>query len=498
MHHAPSCCAPVRRDIAMNANLNAAEIIFATTLCATFAAAWLARRHSTRDSDDGLAAQSLNRWLVGLSAGTTANSGFIVTAAVGLGYTYGFRWVLLPISWLLGDIVFWYLFPARINEFGRESRATTLSELITYKLSGPVASAVGALCGLVVIVCLAGYTSAQWLAGQKFLAGAFGLPNVVALAVFALIIVAYSSIGGFRGSVYTDTFQAIIRIVGTILALCAVVWFSFSDSVSFARNISSAGGDFLSLFPGGTIATIIGFVFGFAAAAIGFGLGQPQIVSRYLAGSSPKETRSAWPIYIGFVQFTWIAMTVFGIILRGVLPGIPDPETGLSIFFEKDLGTVATGIIAADVFATIASTSNGLLIAMTQAVTHDLLPRTLSVRSPRIPLPVATAVIGLTTMIVSVLIHGTVVTLALSSVSMMGAGLAPAVVIKLMRWRHTALSLLFAICGGILSAVLWKYSGMAAIVNEAAIGITVGLVTNWLLAGLIFRYDIDVPIVNKH
>jgi Na+/proline symporter len=468
----------------MTINTGIAETIFGLTLLATFSAAWLARRHSIRDSEEGLAGRKLNRWLVGLSAGTTANSGFIVTAAVGLGYSYGFQWVLLPISWLLGDIVFWYLFPARINEFGHKSRVTTLSELITFELSGPIASSIAVVCTTIVLVCLAGYTSAQWLAGQKFLAGAFGLPDVIALALFAVIIVLYSSIGGFRGSVYTDTLQAFIRVAGTIVALGAIIWFAFADTTSFARNVASAGSDFLNPFPGGTPATVAGFVLGFAAAAIGFGLGQPQIISRYLAGSSPEETRSAWPIYIGFVQFTWIAMTVFGIILRGVSPNILDPETGLSVFFQQHLGAVATGIIVADVFATIASTSNGLLVAMSQAVVHDLIPRISGGRALRIPFSVITVAIGLCTMVASVLIDGTVVSLALSSVSMMGAGLAAAVMIRIMRWYYTAGSLLCTICTGIAAAALWKYAGMTNYLNEAAAGIACGLAANWIFMGI--------------
>lgn len=270
-------------------HIGIAELIFFVTLVATFGASLLARRHSVRKADDALAGRNFNRWLVGLSAGTTANSGFIVTAAVGLGYTYGMQWMLLPLSWLLGDLIFWHFFPARINAFGHETRATTLSEMLKSGLSGPLASAVSILSALIIIVCLAGYTAAQWLAGQKFLSGAFGMPDYGALGLFALLIIAYSSIGGFRGSIYTDTLQAFIRITGTLIALLAVGWFVAEDPTSFSLNVAAAGPDFLNPFPGGTLVTVVGFVAGFAAAAIGFGLGQPQIVSRYLAGSSPEK-----------------------------------------------------------------------------------------------------------------------------------------------------------------------------------------------------------------
>jgi Na+/proline symporter len=58
--------------------ISLAEFVFLGTLIATFGAAFLARRHSAHDQDGGLAEIKLNKWLVGLSAGTTANSGFIL------------------------------------------------------------------------------------------------------------------------------------------------------------------------------------------------------------------------------------------------------------------------------------------------------------------------------------------------------------------------------------------------------------------------------------
>jgi Na+/pantothenate symporter len=207
---------------------------------------------------------------------TTANSGFIVTGAAGLGYTYGLQWILLPLSWLLGDLL---VFPARINDLGRESQATTL-----FGGRGSVRPGNPHSPRRIYIRAMVGRA--------KVPRRAFALPGWVALGLFALLIIAYSSIGGFRGSVYTDALQAVIRIVGTIVALAAVIWFAVADSATYWRNMTSAGDGFLNPFPGG-VGITAGFVAGFAAAAIGFGLGQPQIVSRYLAGSSPKETNEA-------------------------------------------------------------------------------------------------------------------------------------------------------------------------------------------------------------
>lgn len=75
----------------------ASSAIFAATILATFLVTFIARKHAARLDGEALADQRLNRWLVGLSAGATANSGFIVTAAVGLGYQFGVQWLMLPL-----------------------------------------------------------------------------------------------------------------------------------------------------------------------------------------------------------------------------------------------------------------------------------------------------------------------------------------------------------------------------------------------------------------
>jgi Na+/proline symporter len=456
--------------------------IFFAALVATFLTSWFGRQHARALESQPLSGQKLNRWLVGLSAGATANSGFVVTGAVSLGYLYGFQWLLLPLGWLLGDVLFWNVFPSRLNRLGRLSRATTLSEIITFRLNDRGARLLPRLCAIVVLVCLSGYTIAQWMAGQKFLSGAFDLHGAIASALFAGVIVTYTALGGFRGSIYTDTLQACIRIVGTLIAIVTISIFALHGGAHFSDNISRAGPNFLRPLGNLTAVGASAFVLGYAFAALGFGLGQPQLVTRYLAGSSPQETRSAWWIYIGFVQFTWIAMTVFGLLLRGVMPGIEDSESGFSLFFQQRMPAVVTGIIMADIFATLAATTNGLLIAMSQVVVRDLIPHSSRLLTQNFQIACVALGLGLATMGLSLVVRGTVVSFALTSVSLMAAGLAPAVMIRVLGWRCTSRSLVFSVVTGFAAATLWKFVGPSSFINEAAAGITSGLAVNFLFA----------------
>jgi sodium/proline symporter len=460
-------------------------LIFLATLMGTFAVSFLGGADAHKLNSNALADQKLSKWLVGLSAGATGNSAFIVTGVVGLGYTLGVPALLLPFGWLFGDIAFWSFFPDKINRVGRETRAATLTDVIASGLPATTRRYIKLLAGALILLCLTGYISAQWIAGQKFLEGAFGFSHVLSLILFAALIVLYTGIGGFRGSVYADTLQALIRIFGTSLALVAVIFVATHHPQTFWQNTAQAGPAFLHLLPHGLLAALV-FMLGFAASAFGFGLGQPQMTSRYLAGRTPSETRGAWWIFIGFIQFTWISMTIFGIALRGIMPAIHDPEAGLSLFFRTNMGPILTGLIVADIFATIAATSNSLLVAMAQTMKFDIIEM-LTSRTP--PLWTIVLLLGIVSMAISAKLDSSVVSLVLSSISLLGAALAPAMMVRVLSWRRTGASVIAAILAGFATAALWKFLGFGAVLNEAAPGILAGLGANFLAATAQRRAD---------
>jgi Na+/proline symporter len=457
-------------------------LVFVSTIFVTFALTLFARKRSSKLETQALSEQGLNRWLVGLSAGATANSGFIVTAGVAVGYLYGTYWLLLPLAWLIGDLFFWKLFPAKINRFGRNASARTVTDLVTHGFTNKWTLIISLTVGLLIIAALMGYTSAQWLAGQKFMTGAFGVSSEVALGSFAALIIAYSVIGGFRGSIYADSFQAVIRVLATIIILWVVISVALNSPDTFWANINSQGEGFLNPLTTTSLTTILGFVLGFASAGFGFGLGQPQVISRYLAGKSPQETKSAQWIYIGFVQFTWISMTLFGIILKGIMPDIDavDAESALSIFITEYFGPILAGLILADIFATIAATSNSLIVAIAQSLRNDILVK-MRLLPQAFPLWPITLICGALSMIAAYFIGGTVLSLALASISFLAAGLAPAVIIKVMNLQHSAVSVFFAILGGLTIAFTWQKIGLSSSINESAPGMIGALIINYLI-----------------
>lgn len=460
--------------------------VFALTIVITFILAILGRRKSIGNNENDLAGRDLNCWLVGLSAGATANSGFIVSGAVGLGYLYGLQWVLLPIAWLIGDLVFWRYFPNKLNNHARKLNAMTLTDILTGSKATKASNLLAILTSLILVFGLGAYASAQWLAGKKFLVNAFDLSENISLVIFAFIIIAYSSIGGFRGSVYVDAFQALLRLIGCTLIFLFAGSAVITNYDQFFLNYAEVSGTFFNLFGQMSITGVIGFVIGWASASLGFGLGQPQVSMRYMAAKSPEELDRAKWIYIGYVQFTWISMTVFGVILRGISPGLNDPEAGLAIFVSSAMPAVLAGIIIADIFGVIASTANSILIALSHTIKHDLLKRL--ALGNFFSITILSFVFGILTLIIAYNASSSVASVSIAAISFIAAGLAGPVMIKILSWKHSVISLLIAMFVGICTSVAWSLFGYSSFMNEAAIGILISLLTN----RIVFNFKLGV------
>jgi sodium/proline symporter len=96
-----------------------------------FAVAACAQRKSTSEESDYLTAnRGFGTWIVGLSIAGANNSGFIFLGAVGAGYKAGLSALWWPIGFFVGDLIFWAIFPERLNRLARERGAMTVPELI--------------------------------------------------------------------------------------------------------------------------------------------------------------------------------------------------------------------------------------------------------------------------------------------------------------------------------------------------------------------------------
>ena len=108
----------------------------------------------------------------------------------------------------------------KIAIVSRRINAVTITDYFKARYNSP---AVVILCGICLVVFFITQMVAQFIGGATLIETVTGLPYWAGLALFGTIVILYTSIGGFKAVVITDTLQGIIMTIGTFLLLFFVI-----------------------------------------------------------------------------------------------------------------------------------------------------------------------------------------------------------------------------------------------------------------------------------
>lgn len=457
--------------------------------------AFAAKRSATTDVDYLLGSRSFGTWFVGLSAGATGNSGFIMLGAVGLGYTMGLSGVIMALSWFLGDLLFWSFFPEKFNRIARDRDCSTIPELLSSGVPGKGSVVIRQLAGLLIVVLIGAYTAAQFSAAAKTLNVFFDLNMNIGIIVSALAILAYCTTGGLRASLWTDVVQAIIMLGITtgMLTVAYVTAGGFSALQEGLNAIDPALTKFTGTF---TLWTLLAFVLGYASAGFGFGISQPQLLVRLLAGRSPEETRKAKWIYLLFIQYTWICMALFGMAARLLMPGIDDPEQALPLYAFQNFNPWLVGVILAGIFSAIASTADSQVLVSSSSLAIDVAPGFYEKMSARFGVryqQAVTFIVGMLAALAAIFFSSNVFTLIIFALSTLASSLGPAMFNVILKRPTNTLAISSCMAAGLAVAVSWRVLGYNETLNESLPGFLAGLIVHDIVVRMSSRKKLPIP-----
>jgi Na+/proline symporter len=453
----------------------------------------IASKEVDKKSDESyfLNNRSFGKYLISISAAITGNTGFIITGAVALGYFFGMSSLVLPLAWLLGDIIFWLVFPSRLNNISRKSNTSTIAGYLSAGLTET--KNLRGLTILIVTLTISFYTAVQWIAAGITFSTFFELQNIkIGILISGLVVLLYSFRGGLKASVWTDIFQAVfVTLLIFIIFFKAYQLHGSFDNFLIKSNEVSFG--FMDLTNNYTAFSLVGFILGWAFASIGFGLSQPQVISRYFAGESPKAVRNGMIIYLFFLQFTWLGLTFFGVFVRVLIPELggsfQEAQTALPEFARQNFSELTAAIIITGMFAVISSTADSFLIATANSLKVDIFNKS---KFKNISNSLITLAIGIATILIALLIENpSVEKIARNIVTLLGGMIGPAVLIKSLALKHNSKSLtLTIITTSIISLAWWiivedygaKYFGTNLFdsLTPTFFALIVGVLTNYL------------------
>ncbi|MDO5715616.1 MAG: sodium/pantothenate symporter [Tissierellia bacterium] len=301
-----------------------------------------------------------------LVATFTSASSFI--GGPGIAYQQGLSWVYLSMIQVPTAFFILAILGKRFAIVGRRIQAVTVVDFLKSRYESM--GVVFILSFWLIIFSLAQMMS-QFIGGAVLLETVTGLPYIVGLTIFGGIVILYTSVGGFKAVVATDTIQGVVMLVGSIIFLITVLYYGGGiDSITAKLDLINphwktidAGGDVPKAY-------LMSFWILVGVATLGL----PQTAVRSMAFRNSKSLHHAMVYGTVLIGALMLIMHISGVFAPAVL----DPSEIVSTDYVvpriilKYLHPVLAGLFIAAPLAAVMSTVSSLLIMTSSSIIKDL------------------------------------------------------------------------------------------------------------------------------
>ena len=356
--------------------------------------------------------RQLGGFVLAMTTVATYSSVSSFVGGPGMAYQIGFGWIYMAVVQVTAIFLVLGIFGKRVALLARKFNAVTVVDIIRARFQSDFLAAVSAF---VIVLFFCGTMTAQFVGGAKLFSAVTGYSYETGLILFGLVVVIYTSIGGFRAVALTDTFCALIMMVGIVLLLHYVLDFG-GGYENILTNLEKNNPEMFEPFSFGNMPWGIYFTQWLLVGICTIAL--PQSVVRGISYKNTQGLHSAMLIGTVVVGFMNIGINFTGILAHGVLPGTPAdyggvdniiPTTIVTVMPRELVGLAIIGPLAASI-----STISGLLIVASSAIVKDIYLHYKEKKSQ----PVETSNLRFLSMLTTAIIGGTVFVIALTPPSL--------------------------------------------------------------------------------
>ena len=346
-------------------------------------------------SDFYLGGRKLGPLVSAMSAEASDMSSWLLMGLPGVAYLCGAAeagWTAIGLA--IGTYLNWLFVAKRLRVYSQKTNSITIPDFFSDRYHDDSHVLMG-VAALIILIFFVPYTASGFSACGKLFGTLFGWNYHTAMIISAIIIIAYTSMGGFLAASFTDLIQSIVMTTALVIIVCFGVsqaggWDAVMDNaksipdylhMTVTRAFDSADGSFSQ--------SGYGFLPIVSTLAWGLGyFGMPHILLRFMAIENEKKIRtsrriaSIWvviamavAIFIGFIgnrlSQNGTIETLYG-------AGKNDSETvimkiALVLSQHGALAAVCAGLIFAGILACTMSTSDSQLLAASSSMSENLL-----------------------------------------------------------------------------------------------------------------------------
>ncbi len=323
--------------------------------------------------------RSMGPWVTAMSAQASDMSGWLLMGFPGSILAFGLGKVWIGIGLGLGTALNWIIVAKRLRRFSRAANdSITLPQYLTNRFasSSPILKIV---CAVIFLISFTVYVSSAFVAGKNVMCAvipALQGKEMLAMGIFAVIIIIYTFLGGYRAVCWTDFFQGLLMLVALLAVpiIMATGNFDASFAGAFAEGVTPFG---TNPFAADWREIVTGLSWG-----LGY-FGMPHIIVRFMSIKKPSMIKTSAIVAIVWVVITLAAAIAIAILGRTFLLNdgtslaallIPEgAQQNIFITVVQDMfpGIIA-GLLLAAIVAAAMSTADSQLLVASSSFTSDI------------------------------------------------------------------------------------------------------------------------------
>jgi len=430
---------------------------------------------NTSTDDFYLGGRRLGPLVTAMSAEASDMSSWLLMGLPGVAYLSGIcdaAWTAIGLA--LGTWLNWFFVSKKIRRYSQQIGAITIPDFFSKRYHDK--NMLNCIAALVIVIFFIPYTASGFAACGKLFSTLFGVDYLAAMIICAVIIVAYTALGGFLAASTTDLIQSVVMTA----ALITVVLFSGHMAGGFdvvMENAKALPG-YLSMThtydPASQSAKPYGIITIFSMLAWGLGyFGMPHVLLRFMAIEDEdkltmsRRIASVW-VVISMAVAIFIGVCGLAVSQAGKIDTLSGSDSETIIVKIAGLlsaqGTGAAllaGIILAGILAATMSTADSQLLAASSSVSQNLLRDTFGISMNKKTSLAAARITVLLISIIAIFLARDPSSSVFGIVSFAWAGFGAAfgpVILCALFWKRSNRYGAFAsmLSGGIMIFV-WKY-----------------------------------------
>jgi len=426
--------------------------------------AFVGRRDTHGRADFYVGGRQMGGVVLGLSFFATYSSTNSFVGFSGQAYFYGASWLLLAPAVVIFSFSSWLWIAPRLRAFTGEVDSLTLADYVGFRFESRLART---LAALLVIFASFLYMTAVFKGIGNLLEIFLDIPYLVAILVVFVVVMGYTSVGGFISVVKTDAVQGVLMIgAGVLLFAATVAAAGGLGALETVRAAPATAGlfrwDTAMPFP-----VLVGII---VAGTLKF-IVDPRQLSRFYALSDRRAVRRGLWVSTGSFLLVYSLILPIGLYAHAILgDGLPDSDLVVPNLLGAAhiLPAVPAAFVVVAMLAAAMSSLDSVLLVMASTWERDVVSLfhdagdAKAVRETRRYV----ALFATITAIIAANPPGSIVTLTSFSGSVYAACFFPAVVLGLFWKRGNGPAVIASFVVGLTVLVGWDWLPIAAQIHQ--------------------------------